>query len=141
LSSLLRKTGRGIGRMDTDEYTKQFEGLSTRNGAIRRRLGRAIMESHRAIADGFARNRIRLGSPGQRIVANKNDVLAEEQPEDFVYTMLYRDLVATALHSPCRSLFRRRGGDAAELPTAAVDGFEVTVSLQRTVSRHRQGLG
>ena len=27
ISSLFRKTGRGIGRMDTDEYTKQFQAL------------------------------------------------------------------------------------------------------------------
>jgi putative spermidine/putrescine transport system permease protein len=35
MSSLLRKTGRGIGRMDTDEYTKQFEALDPEMGRSR----------------------------------------------------------------------------------------------------------
>jgi putative spermidine/putrescine transport system permease protein len=63
----------------------------------------------------------------QRIVANKNDVLAEEQPEDFIYTMLYRDLVA----QPASAITAYSGAGAEMLQTAdsAVDGFEV-ISLR-----------
>jgi hypothetical protein len=92
--------------MDTDEYTKQFEALDPKweDPAV----WVAMMQSP-GIAD-IARNRIRLGS-WQRIVANKNDVLAEEQPEDFIYTMLYRDLS----RSPHRHIAPIRGAGAEML--------------------------
>jgi putative spermidine/putrescine transport system permease protein len=89
MSSLLRKTGRGIGRMDTDEYTKQFEALDPKWGEPATWV--ALMGSP-GIAEALPETASAWGS-WQRIVTNKNDVLAEEQPDDFIYTMLYRDLI------------------------------------------------
>jgi hypothetical protein len=123
MSSLLRKTGRGIGRMDTDEYTKQFEALDPKweDPAV----WVAMMQSP-GVADILPETASAWQS-WQRIVANKNDVLAEEQPEDFIYTMLYRDLVA----QPASAITAYSGAGAEMLQTAdsAVDGFEV-ISLR-----------
>ncbi|MBU2484758.1 MAG: ABC transporter permease [Alphaproteobacteria bacterium] len=123
MSSLLRKTGRGIGRMDTDEYTKQFEALDSKweDPAV----WVAMMQSP-GIADILPETASAWQS-WQRIVANKNDVLAEEQPEDFIYTMLYRDLIA----DPATGLagYSGAGADMLWAADSAVDGFEA-ISLR-----------
>jgi hypothetical protein len=133
MSSLLRKTGRGIGRMDTDEYTKQFEALDPKWGDPA--VWVAMMQSP-GIAEALPETASAWGS-WQRIVANKNDVLAEEQPEDFIYTMLYRDLVA----QPASAIapIRGAGAEMLRLPTARLTASRS--SPARTVSRHRRGLG
>jgi putative spermidine/putrescine transport system permease protein len=123
MSSLLRKTGRGIGRMDTNGYTKQFKTLDPKwaDPAV----WVAIMESP-GVADVLPETASAWKS-WQRIVVTKNDVLAEEQPEDFIYTMLYRDLIkqpATAITS-----YTGPGSDMLTKADGAVDGFE-SVSLQ-----------
>jgi putative spermidine/putrescine transport system permease protein len=123
MSSLLRKTGRGIGRMDTDEYTKQFEALDPKWGEPATWV--ALMGSP-GIAEALPETASAWGS-WQRIVTNKNDVLAEEQPDDFIYTMLYRDLIK----QPASAIAAYSGAEADLLTAAdgAVDGFE-PVSLQ-----------
>ena len=123
MSSLFRKTGRGIGRMDTDEYTKQFETLDPRwaEPAVWVELMQAS-----GVEDALPETASAWKS-WTRIVTDKNDVLAEEQPEDFIYTTLYRDLV-----SQPASAIANYSGPSADMLTAAdaaVDGFE-TVSLQ-----------
>ena len=109
--------------MDTDEYTAQFETLDA-NWADPA-LWVNLMESP-GVADLLPETASAWQS-WKRIVANNNDVLAEEQPEDFIYTMLYRDLVrqpASALAS-----YSGPGADMLRAANTAVDGFE-TVSLQ-----------
>lgn len=123
MSSLLRKTGRGIGRMDTDRYTRQFEDLDPRwaDGAV----WVGIMESP-GVTDVLPETASAWNS-WQRIVTNNNDVLSEEQPEDFIYTMLYRDLIGQPA-----SAIASYSGPAADTLTAAdsaVDGFDA-ISLQ-----------
>ena len=123
MSSLLRKTGRGIGRMDTDEYTKQFEALDPRweEGAtwVEMMNSPGIEEVLPETASAWA--------SWTRIVENKNDVLAEEQPEDFIYTTLYRDLIS----QPASAVqgFSGAGAEMLQAADAAVDGFEA-ISLR-----------
>ena len=123
MSSLFRKTGRGIGRMDTDEYTNQFATLDPRwaDPAV----WVEIMDSPGIVAT--LPETSSAWASWQRIVINNNDVLAEEQPEDFVYTMLYRDLIS----QPASAIAAYSGSGADMLATAdsAVDGFEA-ISLQ-----------
>ncbi len=123
MSSLLRKTGRGIGRMDTDEYTKQFEALDPKWGDPAAWV--ALMDSP-GIAAVLPETASAWGS-WTRIVANKNDVLAEEQPDDFIYTTLYRDL--TKQPESAIAAYSGSGADMLKAADAAVDGFE-PVSLQ-----------
>lgn len=124
MSSLLRKTGRGIGRMDTDEYTKQFEALDPRWGDPATWV--ALMDSP-GIAEALPETASAWGS-WQRIVTNKNDVLAEEQPEDFIYTTLYRDLVKQP--ESAIAAYAGSGADMLKAADGAVDGFEA-VSLEQ----------
>ena len=118
MSSLFRKTGRGIRRMDTDKYTKQFETLDPKwaDPAV----WVSMMESP-GVADILPETASAWKS-WKRIVANKGDVLAEEQPDDFVYTMLYRDLIK----QPASAIAAYDGAGADMLRTAetTVDGFE-----------------
>jgi putative spermidine/putrescine transport system permease protein len=90
VSSLFRKTGRGIGRMDVDAYTDAFQDLdpawedpATWIALMDDPATRAALPDTASAWESWV-----------RMVANRDDVLAEEEPEDFVYTMLYRDLMA-----------------------------------------------
>ena len=123
MSSLLRKTGRGIGRMDTDAYTKQFESLDAKWADPLTWV--ALMDSP-GVASVLPETASAWNS-WQRIVANKGDVLAEEQPEDFIYTTLYRDLIK----QPATAIAAYTGAEADLLKTAdtAADGFQ-PVSLK-----------
>ncbi len=88
ISSLFRKSGRGVGRMDTDIYTDQFQDLDPawKEAATWTALMEAdeieevLPETHSAWRSWV------------RIVEEKNDDLAEEEPDDFLYAVLYRDL-------------------------------------------------
>ncbi|MGJ8571501.1 MAG: ABC transporter permease [Hoeflea sp.] len=123
MSSLMRKTGRGIRRMDTDIYTKQFGALDPKwaEPAVW-----TVMMEQPGIADALPETASAWKS-WKRIVANKGDVLAEEQPDDFIYTTLYRDLTK----QPAAAISAYSGAEASLLKSAdsAVDGFE-TVSLK-----------
>jgi putative spermidine/putrescine transport system permease protein len=90
MSSLFRKTGRGIGRFDTDEYTDAFVEADPAWEAPETWI--ALMQAE-GIAEVLPETVSAWGS-WQRVVANDDDVLAEEQPEDLLYTTLYRDLTA-----------------------------------------------
>lgn len=124
MSSLLRKTGRGMGRMETGEYTKQFEALDPKWGDPVAWV--AMMEAP-GIASVLPQTASAWGS-WTRMVANKNDVLGEEQPGDFIYTTLYRDLMAQP--DSAIAAFTGAGADMLKAADAAVDGFE-PVSLRQ----------
>ena len=89
ISSLFRRAGRGIGRFDTDSYTDQFTALD------------AAWEDPQVWNDLMSDAAIRAALPETTDIydawvvvtrdANNDDPL-EEQPEDLVYTALYRDL-------------------------------------------------
>ncbi|WP_417770662.1 ABC transporter permease [Stappia sp.] len=122
ISSLFRKTGRRVDRFDTDIYTDQFVALDPAWEdpgtwvALREVAGDALPETATAY-DGWARV----------MVEEEGDDPAEEQPWDFVYTALYRDLAAQqtvpeSIEGPMRALLEQ----AAD----AVPGFE-TVSIRQ----------
>ena len=91
ISSLFRKSGRRVGRFDTDVYTKAFEAADPAyadpvkwsewmaDDSIRRTLPRTA-----SAYDGWA----------EMIVNAEGDDPLEEQPWDFVYTALYEDATA-----------------------------------------------
>ncbi|MEM1345387.1 MAG: ABC transporter permease [Pseudomonadota bacterium] len=119
MSSLFRKSGRRVGRFDTDEYTKQFVALDPaweNSATFEALLARAgVAAALPLTADAYAAWK-------QTVIEAEGDDPAEEEPWDFVYTALYRDLVA--------------GPDAAALADTlagaalpAVGGFE-TVSIK-----------
>ncbi len=95
VSSLFRKTGRGVGRMDTDEYTKAFEALDPAWDAIRPHGSRSMGAP--GIRIGAARNRVGLGHAGSAVIDQPGATTwPPKTPEDVLYTTLYRDLTANA---------------------------------------------
>ena len=121
ISSLFRKTGRRVDRFDTDIYTEQLVALNPAWEdpgtwvALREAADDALPETASAY-NGWARI----------MVDEEGDDPAAEQPWDFVYTALYRDLASV------ETLPDDLGGDLDALLTearAAVAGFE-TVSLR-----------
>ncbi|MDR6308480.1 ABC transporter permease [Pacificitalea manganoxidans] len=92
ISSLFRKSGRRADRLDTDIYTEQFTALDPAWESPATWI--ALTD---ALADGRAETLPETQSAWQgfaRIVELDGDDIAEEQPWDFVYTALYRDLAA-----------------------------------------------
>lgn len=111
ISSLFRKSGRAVGRMDTDVYTDQFQNLDPAWEdpavwiAIMQANGiRTLLPQTASAWDSWT-----------RIVAMKNDVLAEEEPEDFLYAMLWRDMT-----SPAAQNFGSYDGSYRDLIDAAI---------------------
>ncbi|WP_172292760.1 ABC transporter permease [Pseudoruegeria sp. HB172150] len=90
ISSLFRQTGRAVGRFDTDEYTDAFVDL---NEAWEDPVTWLNLMQVSGIEDVLPETASAWQS-WSRIVEENNDVLAEEEPEDFLYTTLYRDLMA-----------------------------------------------
>ncbi|MCX7298856.1 MAG: ABC transporter permease [Rhodobacterales bacterium] len=93
-SSLFRGTGREVGKWPTEVYTEQFVASDPayRDGAawalwMADPSVRAVLPLTADAYDAWA----------LMTVVEKDDVPAEEQPLDFVYTALYRDLAAGAL--------------------------------------------
>jgi putative spermidine/putrescine transport system permease protein len=92
-SSLLRGTGRAVGRFPTDIYTEQFAAADPAFEDP------ALWATW--IADPVVRGALPLTTDAyddwaRMTVEVKNDLPDEEQPADFVYTALYRDLAAGA---------------------------------------------
>jgi putative spermidine/putrescine transport system permease protein len=106
-SSLLRGTGRAVGRFPTDIYTEQFgfADPSFEDGAVWAEwmADPSIREVLPLTADAY-------DAWALMTTEVKNDLPAEEQPADFVYTALYRDLANGAL--------------PAGMPVVAVDGWD-----------------
>ncbi|OCW59077.1 ABC transporter permease [Hoeflea olei] len=123
MSSLFRKTGRGVGRMDTDIYADQFIALDPRWEDPAAWI--ALMDAP-GISEVLPET-ASAWSSWQRILVSKNDDIAEEQPEDFLYPMLFRDLVR---HPADRvAAYDGPNADMLAAARAAVDGFEA-VSLE-----------
>ncbi|TDK50043.1 ABC transporter permease [Antarcticimicrobium luteum] len=119
VSSLFRKTGRRVGRFDTDTYTDQITALDP--GWAEPATWVAMMQNNgnRAALPLTARAWDRWTA----YLASEGDDPAKEDIEDVLFTTLYLDLVATG------------GSGAADAriaqAAAAVGGFEtVTLSEQ-----------
>ncbi len=123
VSSLFRKSGRGVGRLDTDVYTDQFVDLDAAWKAPETWV--AFMG-----ADDIKDLLPQTASAWEGWLAmldERGDDVAEEQPEDFVYTMLYRDMVSASAGN-----ISGYSGPERELLGAAINAapnFE-TVSLR-----------
>lgn len=123
ISSLFRKSGRGVGRMDTDVYTDQFTDLDPawEDPAAWIEMMEAV--SARALLPETAS----AWSSWRRIVASNKDELAEEQPEDFLYAMLFRDLSGSDAERLAG--YDGAGSDRLKAAANAIVGFE-TVSIR-----------
>ena len=119
VSSLFRKTGRRVGRFDTDSYTDQITALDESWADPATWVTMMQDEANRAALPFTARSWDRWTA----YLASEGDDPAKEDIEDFLFTTLILDL-------------RDTGGsgatDARIAPVAAaVDGFEtVTLSEQ-----------
>ncbi|MEM6825137.1 MAG: ABC transporter permease [Pseudomonadota bacterium] len=89
ISSLFRKTGRGVGRMDTDLTTDQFIELDR---AWEHPVTWVAMMDNAEIRPLLPETSSAWTS-WERMVEANGDALAEEEPEDFLYTALLRDLL------------------------------------------------
>ena len=93
ISSLFRKSGRGVGRFDTDVYTDTFQNADPAYADPAQWAAwmaddavRAALPVTTNVYDDWAK----------MIVEAEGDVPSQEQPWDFVYTALYQDAVAGA---------------------------------------------
>ncbi len=119
VSSLFRKSGRGIGRMDTDVYTDQFQDLDPAWEDPATWIALMNDDGAREILTETAS----AWSAWERVVVDANDdVLAEEEPEDVLYTMLYRDL--TSERADFISSYDGPHGDLLAAAISAAPGFE-----------------
>lgn len=117
ISSLFRRSGRAVGRFDTDIYTEQFTAL---DAAWTESATMATLLDDAGIRAALTETALAYDSWVRVIVEVEEEDPATVQPWDFVFTALYRDLAAG----------RYDGNDA--LLSAAVDavaGFE-TVSIR-----------
>ena len=116
-SSLFRKTGRAVGRFDTDVYTDQFTELdeSWENAATW-----VNMFSESDVADALPLT-ARTWERWADYLESEGDVPAEEDVEDFLFTALYKDLTREGVDVSGLS-------DRLQQAAAAVPEFE-TVSL------------
>ena len=119
ISSLFRKSGRGVGRIDTDVYTDQFVALDPKWEdpgtwvTLIDEAGKALPKT-RSAYNGWARI----------MTDEEGDDPAAEQPWDFVYTALYSDLSAEGAPE-----FEGETASLVAAADAAVSGFE-TISLK-----------
>ncbi len=118
LSSLFRKSGRRVGRFDTDTYTDQFTALDPSWEDPATWVAMMESDANRAALPFTARSWDRWTA----YLATEGDDPAKEDIEDVLFTTLYLDLRAT-------------GGNGAADPriapaAQAVDGFD-TVSLSK----------
>ena len=93
LSSLFRKTGRAVGKFDTDTYTKQFEALDP------------AWEDGATWVELFKDKKTRAALPftartwnhwATYLIKEEGDDPAEEDVEDFLFTALYSELAQGA---------------------------------------------
>ena len=117
ISSLFRRSGRGVGRFDTDIYTDQFQAL---DAAWADPTTFAALLADPDIRDALPETASAYDSWVEVIVEVEEEDPAVEEPWDFVYTSLYRDLAAGA---------ETAGNALLAAASEAVAGFE-TVSLR-----------
>jgi len=92
LSSLFRKTGRRVGRFDTDVYTDQFTALDPSWEDPATWVAMMDSDANRAALPFTARSWDRWTA----YLATEGDDPAQEDVEDFLFTTLYVDLTETA---------------------------------------------
>ncbi|GAA6200811.1 ABC transporter permease [Aquicoccus sp. SU-CL01552] len=119
ISSLFRKSGRRVGRFDTDSYTDQITALDETWKDPATWVAMMQSDANRAALPFTARSWDRWTA----YLVSEGDDPAKEKIEDFLFTTLFLDL-------------RETGGNGATDPriakvAAALDGFEtVTLSEQ-----------
>jgi len=86
ISSLFRKSGRGVGRFETDSYTEAFQDADP---AYADPAQWAAWMSDTPIRATLPATAETYDAWAQMLIAVENDVPAEEVPWDFVYTALY----------------------------------------------------
>ncbi len=116
VSSLFRKTGRSVGRFDTDEYTDAFTELDPawEDPAV----WIALMGA--SGIDDVLPDTASTWATWERVVVEEDDVLTEEEPADVLFAMLYRDLTANA-----SAVAGYSGPQAALLKAAAAAAPEI----------------
>jgi len=92
-SSLFRGTGRAVGGFETEIYTEQFRAADP---AFADPAQWAAWMDDQAIRDSLPLTRDAYDAWAEITVTIKEDEPAAEDPGDFVYTALYRDLAAGA---------------------------------------------
>lgn len=118
ISSLFRKTGRAVGRFDTDIYTEQFEDLDASWAEGATWVSLFDDKDTRTALPFTARTWDRWAT---YLIDEEDDDPAEEDVEDFLFTALYSELAGGASVS---GLDPRLAA-----ASAAVAGFE-TVSVK-----------
>ena len=93
ISSLFRKSGRGVGRFDTDVYTDAFQDADP---AYADPAQWAAWMADDAVRTSLPVTSDTYDAWAQMIVEAEGDVPAEEEPWDFVYTALYQEAMAGA---------------------------------------------
>ena len=121
-SSLFRRTGRGLGRMDTDIYREQFAELDPawENPVV------WVKAFGGAGATALLPETAAAWESWERILLADGKEPDSEPPDDFVYTMLYRDLAGNA---GAVSAYAGPSADVLRAAAAGVPGFE-TVSIR-----------
>lgn len=90
ISSLFRKSGRGVGRFETDVYTKAFQDADP---AYADPAQWAAWMDDDAIRAALPVTADTYDAWAEMVIAVDNDLPAEEEPWDFVYTALYQEAV------------------------------------------------
>ncbi|MEW9919775.1 ABC transporter permease [Marimonas sp. MJW-29] len=88
ISSLFRKSGRGVGRFDTDAYTEFFQKTDP---AYADPAQWAAWMADDAVRDALPLTADAYDAWARVLVEVENDDPAAEEPWDFVYAALYRD--------------------------------------------------
>ena len=139
ISSLFRKSGRGVGRFDTDIYTDQLTGLDAQWEDPARWV--ALMDT--------AVNRTALPLTSRTwdrwvgFLQSNGDQASEEDVEDFLYTALYLDLVADPDTSAADPMIATAAAAAPQFETmslrdafAAVDEDWLDPDVWRTIQTY-----
>ncbi len=93
ISSLFRKSGRAVGRFETDRYTEAFQQADP---AYADPAQWAAWMADDAVRAELPKTADAYDGWAQMLISEENDVPAEEEPWDFVYTALYSDAQAGA---------------------------------------------
>ncbi|NRB01318.1 MAG: ABC transporter permease [Rhodobacteraceae bacterium] len=120
ISSLFRKSGRGVGRFDTDEYTDQFVDLDESWEDPASWVAMFADTGNRTALPLTARTWDRWAA---FLIAEEDDP-AEEDVEDFLFTALYLDLVNDGNTGGDARIAAARAAAAAFEPISLTAQFE-----------------
>ncbi|MDG1170755.1 MAG: ABC transporter permease [Sulfitobacter sp.] len=93
ISSLFRKSGRGVGKFDTDVYTKAFQDS---NAAYADPAQWASWMADETVRGQLPMTADAYDAWAAMLISEEGDVPAEETPWDFVFTALYLEASAGA---------------------------------------------